>query len=92
MTGIALIIARLMLGIPFIIWGVMKLRGGEAKLVPVLAGLGLPDATALAYLVGLCELVGGIGVVIGFPVVLFSVLLGIWCLVTGYVGHRKDVN
>lgn len=92
MTGAALLIARLLLGVPFIIWGLMKLRGGEAKLVPVLAGLGLPDAKVLAYLVGICELVGGIGVVIGFPLVLVSIPLGIWCLVTGYVGHRKDVN
>ena len=35
----ALLVARLFLGVPFMIWGVMKLRGGEAKLVPVLAGL-----------------------------------------------------
>ena len=62
MHDFGLLIARLLLGVPFIIWGIMKLRGGEARLVPVLAGLGLPDATMLAYLVGLCELVGGIGV------------------------------
>ena len=92
MYAIALLVARLLMGVPFIIWGTMKLRGGEAKLVPVLAGLGLPDAKGLAYLVGLCELVGGLGVVLGYPVHTFSVLLGLWCLVTGYVGHRSDVN
>lgn len=92
MHAIALLIARLLLGVPFIIWGFLKLRGGEAKLVPVLAGLGLPDAKALAYLVGFCELVGGLGVVLGYPVHTFSVLLGLWCLVTGYAAHRNDVN
>lgn len=55
----------------------MKLRGGEAKLVPVLTAMGLPDAKGLAYLVGFCELVGGIGVVIGWPLALVSVLLGL---------------
>ena len=92
MHDIALLVARLFLGLPFVIWGIMKLRGGEAKLVPVLAGLGLPDAKALAYLVGFCELLGGLGVVLGYPVHSFSVLLGLWCLVTGYAGHRGDTN
>ena len=66
MNAIALLVARLFLGVPFIIWGVMKLHWGEAKLVPVLAGMGLPDARALAYLVGVCELVGGIVELPGF--------------------------
>lgn len=92
MQDMAILIARLFLGVPFIIWGTMKLRGGEAKLVPVLAGLGLPDAKALAYLVGFCELVGGVGVVIGYPVGLFGLLLGLWCLITGYAAHRSDIN
>lgn len=80
------------MGGTFIIWGIMKLRGGEAKLVPVLAAMGLPDAKALAYLVGLCELVGGIGVVIGYPLVTFSILLGLWCVVTAVVAHKGDPN
>ena len=89
---VAILLARLLLGVPFVIWGIMKLRGGEAKLVPVLAGMGLPDANVLAYLVGLCELVGGVAVVLGYPVRTVGVLLGIWCLITGYAAHRKDVN
>lgn len=92
MHDTAILIARLFMGVPFIIWGIMKLRGGEAKLVPVLAGLGLPDAKMLAYLVGFCEFIGGVGVVLGWPLSLFSVLLGLWCLVTAYVGHRHDIN
>ena len=35
MNDAVLLIARLFLGLPFIIWGVMKLRGGDAKLVAV---------------------------------------------------------
>ena len=88
----ALLVARLFLGVPFVIWGAMKLRGGEAKLVPVLAGLGLPDAKLLAYLVGFCELVGWVAVVLGYPVRIVGVLLGLWCLVTGYAAHRNDIN
>ena len=92
MHDVFLVLARLLLGVPFILWGLMKLRGGEAKLVPVLAGMGLPDAKLLAYLVGACELIGGVGIVVGYPVPLFGVLLAVWCVITGYVGHRKDLN
>ncbi len=84
--------ARLIMGVPFIIWGYLKLRGGEAKLVPVLAAMGLPDAKALAYLVGVCELVGGVCVVLGYPLALVSVLLGLWCVVTALVAHKGDIN
>ncbi len=92
MNAIALLVARLFLGIPFVIWGAMKLRGGEAKLVPVLVNMGMPDAKFLAYLVGFCELVGGLGVALGYPVRTFGVLLGLWCLVTGYAAHKSDTN
>ena len=92
MDDFALFIARLLLGVPFVIWGILKLRGGEAELVPVLKSIGLPDATALAYLVGLCELVGGLAVVIGYPARTASILLGLWCLLTGYQAHRGDTN
>ena len=88
----AMLVARLFLGVPFVIWGTMKLRGGEAKLVPVLASMGLPDAKVLAYLVGVCELVGGIAVCLGYPARTVGVPLGLWCLVTGYAAHRNDIN
>ncbi|MFD1796053.1 DoxX family protein [Paracoccus aurantiacus] len=87
-----ILVSRLLLGVPFVIWGIMKLRGGEAKLVPVLKRLHLPDAKALAYLVGICELVGGLGVIVGWPLALFGTALGLWCLATAYIGHRDDVN
>ncbi|GAA5233727.1 DoxX family protein [Verticiella sediminum] len=92
MNDEALLVARLFLGIPFILWGVMKLRGGEAKLEPMLTGLGIPDAKLLAYLVGLCEFIGGVGVTIGYPVRTVGILLGLWCLVAGYAAHRKDIS
>ncbi|KAA5921765.1 DoxX family protein [Achromobacter xylosoxidans] len=92
MNNEALLVARLFLGVPFIVWGVLKLRGGEAKLEPVLTGMGLPDAKLLAYLVGLCELIGGIGVTLGYPVRTVGVLLGLWSLIAGYAAHRNDIS
>lgn len=87
-----LVIARLFLGVPFVIWGILKLRGGEAKLVPGLQALGLPDAVFFAYLVGVCELIGGVAVILGYPVRTASVLLGFWCLLTGYDAHRNNIT
>lgn len=92
MFNAAVLLARLLMGGAFIVWGTMKLRGGEAKLVPVLSALGLPDAKVLAYLVGACELVGGICVVLGYPLAPVSVLLGLWCIATALAAHRADVN
>ena len=92
MQDLGLLIARLFLGVPFVIWGVMKLRGGEAKLVPGLRALGLPDATFFAYLVGLCEAVGGLAVVLGYPARTAGLLLGLWCLITGYDAHRGNLT
>lgn len=92
MKDAGLVIARLFLGVPFIVWGAMKLAGGEAELVPALQALGLPDAVFLAYLVGFCEFVGGVAVVLGYPVSTASILLGLWCLVTGYGAHRGNIT
>lgn len=92
MHDLGLLVARLIMGGAFIVWGVMKLRGGDAKLVPVLSAMGMPDAKALAFLVGFCELVGGIAVVLGYPLATASVLLGLWCVVTALVAHKGDAN
>lgn len=72
--------------------GCMKLWGGEAKLVPGLQVSGLPDAVFFAYLIGVCELIGGLVVVLGYPVGTASALLGIWCLLTGYDAHKGNIT
>ncbi|HMS05191.1 MAG TPA: DoxX family protein [Burkholderiaceae bacterium] len=92
MNAEGLLVARLFLGVPFVIWGIQKLPGGEAHLVPVLQGMGLPGATFLAYMVGLCEFVGGVMVVLGYPARTAGVLLGLWCLVTAYVSHKGNTT
>lgn len=92
MTDEALLIVRLFLGVPFIVWGSMKLAGGEVKLVPGLTALGLPDAVFFAYLVGLCEFIGGVAVVMGYPIRTVGILLGLWCLVTGYQAHKGNLT
>lgn len=60
--------------------------------MPGLQALGLPDAVAFAYLIGLCELVGGVAVLLGYPLRTAGILLGIWCLLTGYDAHRGNIT
>lgn len=72
--------------------GCRKLWGGEAKLVPGLQVLGLPDAVFFAYLIGVCELIGGMAVVLGYLVGTASALLGIWRLLTGYDAHKGNIT
>lgn len=88
----ALLVARLFLGLPFIVWGAMKLNGGEVELIPGLSALGLPDAKLFAYLIGSCELGGGVAVALGYPVRTVGVLLGLWCLLTGYQAHMGNIT
>lgn len=90
MNDKGLLIARLFLGVPFVIWGALKLAGGAVGLAGGLTQMGLPAPLLLAYLIGLFELVGGIAVVIGFPIRLAGILLTLWCVATGLLIHGGD--
>ena len=92
MTDTGLLVARLFLGVPLIVWGILKLRGGDAKIAPLIAKLGLPDSMALAAMVGLCEALGGLMILLGWPVRTAALLLGLWCLLTGWLEHRGNVT
>ena len=87
----SLLLARLLMGVPFVYWGFGKLRGGDRKIAPMLAQLGLPDTMALAFMVGLCEFAGGVIIVLGWPLRTAAVLLGLWCILTGYLEHRANM-
>ncbi len=87
----SLLLARLLMGVPFIYWGFGKLRGGDRKIAPMLAQLGLPDTMALAFMVGLCEFAGGVMIVLGWPLRTAAVLLGLWCILTGYLEYRANM-
>ncbi|HEV2570286.1 MAG TPA: DoxX family protein [Beijerinckiaceae bacterium] len=86
MNNAGLLLGRLLLGVPFIIWGALKLTGAAA-FSGNLAKMGLPSPLALAYLVGFCEVIGGLAVVGGFALRSASILLALWCLATGYLVH-----
>ena len=89
---LGLFIVRLFLGVPFIIWGIGKLRGGDAKIAPMIAQMGVPDPKLMALMVALCETAGGLMVVMGWPLRTAALLLGLWCLLTGYLEHRGNLT
>ncbi|QIG48000.1 DoxX family protein [Nordella sp. HKS 07] len=92
MNNEGLLLARLLLGVPFVIWGALKLAGGAVGLSGGLTQMGLPAPLLLAYLISLFELVGGIAVVIGFPIRLAGILLALWCVATGILIHGGDAT
>lgn len=85
-----LFIVRLFLGVPFIVWGIGKLRGGDAKIAPLIARLDVPDPKFFALMVAICETTGGLMIVLGWPVRTAALLLGLWCLLTGNLEHRGN--
>lgn len=70
----------------------MKLMGEATALVPGVAAIGLPDLVFFAYLIGFCELTGGIAVVLGYPVRTVRILLGLWCLATARQAHMGNLT
>lgn len=61
--NIGLIIARVLLGITFLLHGLAKFQGGISGTADFFSSIGLP--AALAYIVAIIELVGGLLMVIG---------------------------
>ena len=91
-SNVLLLIGRVLLSILFIVAGFGKLTGGAEGLSGMLGGMGLPQPLAMAYLVGLCELVGGVCVLVGFQVRIVGILLALFCLMTGYIAHIGDAT
>ena len=87
-----LFIVRLFLGVPFVIWGIGKLRGGDARIAPLIAKLDFPDPKFMALMVAICETAGGVAVVLDWPLRTAALLLGLWCLLTGYLEHRGNLT
>jgi putative oxidoreductase len=85
--SVLIFLGRILLSILFIVAGFQKLTGGAEGLSGMLGGMGLPQPLALAYLTGLCELVGGLAVLVGFQVRIVGILLALFCLFTGYIAH-----
>ena len=86
-----LLLARVLLSFMFIYSGFGKLMDA-AGTAGMIAGAGLPAATALAYLAGLFELVAGLAVLVGFQTRIVGWALALFCVFTGLVFHSSAIN
>lgn len=88
---ILFLIARVLLAFMFILAGVGKVTDA-AGTAGMIAGAGLPAATALAYLAGIFELVTGLAVLVGFQLRIVGWALALFCVFTGVVFHGSAIN
>lgn len=89
--NLVVLVGRILLAAMFILAGYPKLLdpSGTAGMI---AGAGLPAATALAYLTGLFELVAGLFILVGFQTKIAAYLLALFCVFTALVFHSGPIN
>ena len=89
--SLVVLLGRILLSVMFIMAGFPKLidPSGTAGMI---AGTGLPAATALAYLAGLFELVAGLFILVGFQTKITAYLLAAFCVFTGLVFPRGPIT
>ena len=89
--SLVVLLGRILLSVMFIMAGFPKLidPSGTAGMI---AGAGLPAATALAYLAGLFELVAGLFILVGFQTKITAYLLAAFCVFTALVFHSGPIN
>ncbi len=85
-NGAVLVLARLLLTILFIFAGFGKLTD-IAGTAGWFGSIGLPAPTALAVLVGLLELVGGLAILVGFKTRIAAVALAVFTIAATLVAH-----
>lgn len=81
-----ILVGRILLAAIFIPAGFGKLTA-IAGTAGYFGSLGLPAPTAVAVLVGLLELVGGLLIVVGFQTRLAAIALAVFTVAAGFVGH-----
>lgn len=81
------VIGRVLLALMFIMAGLSKL-GDIPGTAGYIASGGLPMATALAVLVGLLELLGGVALAVGFHARWAALALGLFTLVASVLFHK----
>ena len=85
-SSLIIVAARILLSFMFILAGFGKLAD-PAGTAGMIAGAGLPAATALTYLAGLFELLTGLAVLVGFQVRIVGWLLAAFCVFTAVAFH-----
>jgi len=82
-----IVVGRVLLALMFILAGYGKLTAIEGTAGYIASG-GLPFATALAVIVGLLELVGGLAIAVGFQARWAALALGLFTLAASVLFHK----
>jgi putative oxidoreductase len=82
-----IVVGRVLLALMFILAGYGKLTAIEGTAGYIASG-GLPFATALAVIVGLLELLGGLAIAVGFQARWAALALGLFTLVATMLFHK----
>ncbi|MDN2579495.1 DoxX family protein [Aquibium sp. ELW1220] len=85
-NSVILLIGRILLSVMFIMSGLSKFGGIEGT-AGYIGSVGLPAATALAWLAAIFETVAGIAILVGFQTKIAALLLAAFCVFAGYVFH-----
>ncbi|MCU0832521.1 MAG: DoxX family protein [Rhizobiaceae bacterium] len=91
-NALSLLLGRALLAAVFIPAGLQKLMGGIDGTAGMIAGAGLPAATALAWAAAIFEIVAGLAVLVGFQTRIASVLLAAFCLFTAFMFHNGPIT
>ncbi|MBC7419221.1 MAG: DoxX family protein [Bdellovibrio sp.] len=90
--NIATLVVRIFIGVCFVIHGLGKLgivgQGSMAGFEGWLKSLGLPFAAAQARMAMLCEVVGGILIILGLLTRVGATLCLVTMIVAGLIGHK----
>jgi putative oxidoreductase len=82
-----IVVGRVLLALMFILSGFSKLGNIDGTAGYIASG-GLPFATALAVIVGLLELVGGLAVAVGFQTRWAALALGLFTIAASLLFHK----
>lgn len=87
-NSVALLIARLLLSVMFIMAGLQKF-GSIDGTAGYIGSVGLPAPAALAWLSAIFETLAGIAILIGFQTRIAAILLALFCIVTALFFHTN---
>jgi len=90
MSNVALLVARILLSVFFIMGGAMKFAD-IAGTAGYIATVGFPAATLLAWLAAIFEVVAGLAVLVGFQTMVASLALAVFCVFTALVFHSGPI-
>lgn len=89
-TTHALLLARILMGVLFVLAGIQKLQGIDG-VAGYIDSAGLPAAVALAWLSGVFEILAGAAIILGYYFKEAALLLAAFVIVTSFVFHSPNM-